>query len=172
MSTGAYEGSLFAEGVSVHQKVSPFHEAAPEVGLVLFLGFELHSVHRMDRGAAWVRRRPHPLGPQEVDDRGIRGSIALSPWEDNAHASRVSGSPVPRGSTLQPDPPKRSSWRETTVYLGSSQEASRRAPEPGARNPENTRDAGFRFDSLDGRSRSVMSWQATPSAKAAGNELV
>jgi hypothetical protein len=84
----------------------------------------------------------------------------------------VPGSPVPRGSTLQPDPPKRSSWRETTVYLGSSQEAARRAPEPGARNPENTRDAGFRLDSLDGRSRSVTSWQETPSAKAAGNDPV
>jgi len=55
--------------------------------LVFFLGFELHSLHRMERGAAWVWRRPHPLGPQEVDDRDIRGSIALSPWEENAHAS-------------------------------------------------------------------------------------
>jgi hypothetical protein len=172
MTTGAYEGSLFAEGVSVRFKASPFHEAASAAGSVFFLGFELHSLHRMERGAAWVRRRPHPLGPQEVDDRDIRGSIELSPWEENAHASRVSGSPVPRGSTLQPDPPKRSSWRETTVYLGSSQEAARRAPEPGARNPENTRDAGFRLDSLDGRSRSVTSWQETPSAKAAGNEPV
>lgn len=40
------------------------------------------------------------------------------------------------------------------------------------RNPESTRDAGFRLDSLDGRSRSVTSWQETPSAKAAGNEPV
>lgn len=94
MSTGAYEGSLFAEGVSVRLKVSPFHEAAPAVSLVLFLGLELHSVHRMERGAAWVKRRLYPLGPQEVDDRDIRGSIALSPWEENAHASRVAGSPV------------------------------------------------------------------------------
>lgn len=84
----------------------------------------------------------------------------------------VSGSPVRRGSTLQPGPPKRSSWRETTVYLGSSQEAARRAPEPGARNPENTREAGFRLDSLDGRSRSVTSWQGTPSAQAVGNDPV
>jgi len=94
VTTGAYEGSLFAEGVSVRFKVSPFHEAALAASSVVFLGLELHSVHRMDRGAAWVRRRPDPLGPQEVDDRGIRGSIALSPWEENAHASRVSGSPV------------------------------------------------------------------------------
>lgn len=129
MSTGAYEGSLFAEGVSVRFKVSPFHEAALAAGSVFFLGFELHSLHRMERGAAWVWRRPHPLGPQEVDDRDIRGSIALSPWEENAHASS-NWFARSRGSTLQHDPPKRSSWRETTVYLGSSQEASRRAPEP------------------------------------------
>jgi hypothetical protein len=32
MSTGAYEGSLFAEGVSVRFKVSPFHEAALAAG--------------------------------------------------------------------------------------------------------------------------------------------
>jgi hypothetical protein len=87
MPTGAYEGSLFAEGVSVRFKASPFHEAASAAGLVFFLGFELHSLHRMERGAAWVWRRPHPLGPQEVDDRDIRGSIELSPWEENAHAS-------------------------------------------------------------------------------------
>lgn len=86
--TGAYEGSLFAEGVSVRFKASPFHEAASAAGSVFFLGFELHSLHRMERGAAWVRRRPHPLEPQEVDDRDIRGSIELSPWEENAHASR------------------------------------------------------------------------------------
>jgi len=83
--------------------------------------------------------------------------------------------PAPRGSTLQRNPPKRSSWRETTIYLGSSlsseRKAARRAPEPGSRHPENTRDAGFRLDGLDGRSRSVTSWQATPSAKARETSL-
>jgi len=87
LTTGAYEGSLFAEGVSVRFKVSPFHGAALAAGSVVFLGLELHSLHQKERGAAWVRRRPHPLGSKEVDDGGIRGSIALSPWEENAHAS-------------------------------------------------------------------------------------
>jgi len=71
--------------------VSPFHGAALAAGSVVFLGLELHSLHQKERGAAWVRRRPHPLGSKEVDDGGIRGSIALSPWEENAHASLVSG---------------------------------------------------------------------------------
>lgn len=97
MTTGAYEGSLFAEGVSVRFKAWVFHGSASAAGLVVFLGFELHSLHRMERGAAWVWRKPHPLGPQEVDDGGIRGSIALSPWEENAHAS---GSRLPGPSRI------------------------------------------------------------------------
>jgi hypothetical protein len=110
-------------------------------------------------------RRRSTTGTSEVRSRCRRGKKTPTPR----------GSPVRRfleDLRSSTDPPKRSSWRETTVYLGSSQEAARRAPEPGARNPENTRDAGFRLDSLDGRSRSVTSWQETPSAKAGGNEPV
>jgi hypothetical protein len=116
----------------------------------------------MERGAAWVWRRPHPLEPQEVDDRDIRGSIALSPWEENAHASSDWFASA-RGSTLQHDPPKRSSWRETTVYLGSSQEASRRAPEPDRmKSREHTR-CGF--------SSRQSGWQKSVRDILAGNAL-
>jgi hypothetical protein len=163
MTTGAYEGSLFAEGVSVRFKASPFHEAASAADSVVFPGFELHSLHRMERGAAWVWRRPDPLGPREVDDRDIRGSIALSPWEEDAHASRLRFRRAHEDLRSSTDPPKRSSWRETTVYLGSSQEASRRAPElDRSKSREHTR-CGF--------SSRQSGWQKSVRDILAGNAL-
>lgn len=113
-------------------------------------------------------RRRSTTEASEVRSRCRRGKKTPTP-------RRCPARPAPRGSTLQRNPPKRSSWRETTVYLGSSLssegKAACRAPEPGSRHPENTRDAGFRLDGLDGRSRSVTSWQATPSAKARETSL-
>lgn len=142
VSTGACEGSLFAEGVSVRHKASPFHEVALAAGLAVSL---VSSCAALPKGVAQSgsSEGSTPLGRRRAGDGGIRGSIALSPWEQHAHASWVPVRPAPRGSTLQRNPPKRSSWRETTVYLGSSQEAARHAPEHGGSTSREHTRCGF-----------------------------
>jgi len=42
-------------------------------------------------------------------DRGVRGSIASAPWEENAHARDQAVRHPSRGYVLHRDPPKRSS---------------------------------------------------------------
>lgn len=135
LTTGAYEGSLFAEGVSVRQKVSPFHGAALAAGSVVFLGLELHSLHSKE---AWCSVGQAKASPPRIEGGRRRRhqrfdrAVAVGRKRPRLARLRFAG---PRGSTLQRNPPKRSPWRETTVYLGSSLssewKAARRAPEPG-----------------------------------------
>jgi len=101
--------------------------------------------------------------------------------EVRSSCRRGKKTPTPRGSPvrryledLRSSPIHRSVHRGVKPRSTSGPRKRRRVvpQSPTDRKPESTRDAGFRLDSLDGRSRSVTSWQETPSAKAAGNEPV
>jgi hypothetical protein len=172
VTTGAYEGSLFAEGVSVRFKVSPFTRRRWRRAR------SSSSVSSCTASTEWIvvqrgsgegrtpsDRRRSTTGTSEVRSRCRRGKKTPTPR----------GSPVRRSlEDLRSSPIHRSVHRGVKPRSTSGPRKRRRVvPQSSTdRKPESTRDAGFRLDSLDGRSRSVTSWQATPSAKAAGNEPV
>jgi hypothetical protein len=108
-TTGSYEESLSTEGIPDH------HEASSFTG----------------RRQRWSRQAPHHCDPYEPTkrrtygqvcsfreggrgarvnpgacDRGVRGSIASAPWEENAHAHAFLRKGT--GTVLDDDPPKRS----------------------------------------------------------------
>lgn len=73
-------------------KAPPFHEAASAASLTVSLGSSCTALVVVQSGSD---EGPTPLDLRRTRDGDIRGSIALSPWEENAHASWVAGSPVP-----------------------------------------------------------------------------
>lgn len=139
ITTGACEGSLFAEGVSVGSKRPLFTRWR---GRQTWPSLSVRAA-QPSGGAAWVRRRPLPL----VSHRGARQrhqrfDRVVAVGRKRPRLLRLSGLPVrPQGSTLQRNPPKRSSWRETTVFLGSSlsSEKGGQSSSPRARRSESPR---------------------------------
>lgn len=56
-----------------------------------------------------LRRRERREGEPGERDRGVRGSVAAAPWEENAHARDSSREAVEHeDDALTDDPPKRS----------------------------------------------------------------
>jgi hypothetical protein len=111
-ATGSYEESLSTEGIPDHTRRRPSRDGDSGGLGRLHIFRPVRTNQKKDvrpacssceggRGAKMKRR---------ACDRGVRGSIASAPWEENAHARDFTvARPGARGLAFDDDPPKRSS---------------------------------------------------------------
>jgi hypothetical protein len=90
-ATGFYEGFLPTEGIPDHHEASSFTRWRPRWSrrLIALSDPYVPSKRRANGEHAADAKANEAEGETKGCDRGVRGSIAASPWEENAHA-RVS----------------------------------------------------------------------------------
>ena len=96
MATGSYEGSLSMEGIPDHHEASLFTGRRPRWSWRPIASSDpyvplphLIRTERANGEDAALAKASEAEGEPAGCDRGVRGSIATSPWAENAHA-RVS----------------------------------------------------------------------------------
>jgi hypothetical protein len=90
MATGSYEESLSMEVIPDHHDGVDRHGSAFKVVLASLRILQLVPKAKSKGHDQEISSPPEMDGeregePQEVCDRGDRGSIASAPWEENAH---------------------------------------------------------------------------------------
>jgi hypothetical protein len=161
-------------------QASPFHEAASTASLAVST---VRDAQPLRGGAERRGRRPSPLAPQEDMRRrrqrfdrvvavgrqlprlpGLRlHARALEDLRSNVLHRSVHRGVKPRSSSGPPVSQEASRKRKEAFVVPQS---------PTAEIPRTHEIRVFVSTVLDGRCRSVTSWQVTPPAKATGTELV
>jgi len=87
-ATGSYEESLTMEGTPDHHEASAFTGRRRRWSRLTPHPPTRTNPPKVGRAVnqQLARRRERREGERGVRDRGVRGSVASAPWEENAHA--------------------------------------------------------------------------------------
>jgi len=92
MATGSYEGSLSMEDIPDHHEASLFTGRRPRwsrrsiASSDPYVSTSLERAKRANGEDAALAKASEAEAETKGRDRGVRGSIAASPWEENTHA--------------------------------------------------------------------------------------